>query len=428
MRFKRIKCILAILLTLFFVMGFFQKYLNLASAETKIAYITKDESEYNRIRDLYYEGEYEKAIEEYRTFLKKYPDSEWADDAQYDIASSYEYLEDYGKAVKEYQKVIDKYPESDLVESAQWSINYLKDFYSSTSDFTEELLQGEVDYLMSYLSPGISIPTNWELTDEEIREAIELGKSSANFQLIYNLWIINDMGKSSLWDISEGEPVFLILTPFRQVALWTNSITSHGGVGSYEGIGVIIEANDKGEIIIKEVFDNSPAQKSGLLPGDIIRKIDGKAVDNMALADINNLVRGPAGTKVMINIKRGEVILSYEVTREVVEPTYSVAYMREALKEYENLLPIAIALYGDRADFAKDYHCIVKVGDKVLQPVKVQTTEIADKTQSWPESPTYFAWNSYYFPKKDIPRDATIRIIVLEDPKADWTVDLSKVQ
>jgi len=77
---------------------------------------------------LYYEGEYEKAIEEYRAFLEQYPDSEWADDAQYDIASSYEYLEQYEEAINEYQKLIDEYPDSDLAESAQWSIDYLKSY------------------------------------------------------------------------------------------------------------------------------------------------------------------------------------------------------------------------------------------------------------------------------------------------------------
>lgn len=85
-----------------------------------------DQMEYERIRQLFVDGELEKAIEELTRFIERNPKSEWADDAQFDIAQCYEHMGEKEKAVKEYQKLVDKYPKSDLVNSAQYAIDLLE--------------------------------------------------------------------------------------------------------------------------------------------------------------------------------------------------------------------------------------------------------------------------------------------------------------
>lgn len=46
--------------------------------------------------------------------------------------------------------------------------------------------------------------------------------------------------------------------------------------GEYEGVGIGIRSDDAGNIAIIEVYDDSPAAKAGLLPGDIIYAVDGE--------------------------------------------------------------------------------------------------------------------------------------------------------
>lgn len=74
--------------------------------------------------------------------------------------------------------------------------------------------------------------------------------------------------------------------------------------GKYGGIGIVFSLQDENHSIIK-VFPLSPAEKAGLLPGDIVVKVDDiniKAGHN--LEDLSNLIRGRAGSIVKISIQR----------------------------------------------------------------------------------------------------------------------------
>lgn len=73
--------------------------------------------------------------------------------------------------------------------------------------------------------------------------------------------------------------------------------------GSYGGIGVrIIEAN--GSIVVFEVFTGSPAERSGLSPGDRLLEADGYELTGQGINYAVELLRGPSDTTVDILIHR----------------------------------------------------------------------------------------------------------------------------
>ena len=72
---------------------------------------------------------------------------------------------------------------------------------------------------------------------------------------------------------------------------------------TYQGIGASLESSDTG-IRVVEVFEDSPAEKSGLRPGDIITAVDGKSVVGMDAASAATLIRGESGTEVRLTIIR----------------------------------------------------------------------------------------------------------------------------
>jgi C-terminal peptidase prc len=92
---------------------------------------------------------------------------------------------------------------------------------------------------------------------------------------------------------------------------------SEGLNGSLEGIGAYIEEKE-GQIIIVSPIEGSPAQKAGILPGDIILLIDGVSTEGLSLQQAVNKIRGPQGTSVNLKIKRNGSEYNYSITRNKI--------------------------------------------------------------------------------------------------------------
>jgi carboxyl-terminal processing protease len=75
--------------------------------------------------------------------------------------------------------------------------------------------------------------------------------------------------------------------------------------GSYVGIGVRIEPDDAGLPRIIGVFEDSPAEKAGLVPDDVIVAVDGRRTEEASIDEVAGWVRGEAGTTVEMTVRRG---------------------------------------------------------------------------------------------------------------------------
>jgi len=100
--------------------------------------------------------------------------------------------------------------------------------------------------------------------------------------------------------------------------------------GSFSGIGVEITGGE-GEVFVRRVIRDSPAQRVGLLPGDRIVKVDGASAEGLAVDEVARLLRGPGGTTVNLSILRvGESeLLPLSITRAEIERETVFARMLE---------------------------------------------------------------------------------------------------
>lgn len=73
--------------------------------------------------------------------------------------------------------------------------------------------------------------------------------------------------------------------------------------GQYGGIGALMQTENK-KIIIKEVYENYPADKAGFKAGDVILKVGDKAADDSNYDDVSVLMKGAPNTEVDITIFR----------------------------------------------------------------------------------------------------------------------------
>ncbi len=71
--------------------------------------------------------------------------------------------------------------------------------------------------------------------------------------------------------------------------------------GSFVGIGAYLEVYN-GYVKITKPIPGSPAEKVGLAAGDIIMKVDGVSIENMALDTVVAKIKGVEGTKVKLTV------------------------------------------------------------------------------------------------------------------------------
>jgi carboxyl-terminal processing protease len=90
--------------------------------------------------------------------------------------------------------------------------------------------------------------------------------------------------------------------------------------GKYHGIGAGIRMID-GLPTITELFEESPANKSGLQLGDQITMVSGKSVAGKSKEEVNTFLQGTADSRLDVVIKRpGETkLLNYSITRGEVD-------------------------------------------------------------------------------------------------------------
>lgn len=86
--------------------------------------------------------------------------------------------------------------------------------------------------------------------------------------------------------------------------------------GNFEGIGIQFNVPNDTAIVL-EVIPGGPSEKAGLLQGDRLLKVDDKVIAGVKFPQ-DSMVRrmkGPAGTKVTVTVKRQKEVIPFEITR-----------------------------------------------------------------------------------------------------------------
>lgn len=89
--------------------------------------------------------------------------------------------------------------------------------------------------------------------------------------------------------------------------------------GKYVGIGIyMIQDNQTGKILVISPMQGSPAEEAGLLPGDIITKVDGVEYSGDQLSVAADKIKGEEGSKVKLEILRKDNTFEVEIERRTV--------------------------------------------------------------------------------------------------------------
>ncbi len=111
----------------------------------------------------------------------------------------------------------------------------------------------------------------------------------------------------------------------------TDNFLTGVGIGNQYGIGAQVGLNKEGQIQIIKPLKNSPSEKAGLRPGDVIIEVDGIDVSqgDMTLEEIVSLIKGENKTKVKITLQRRAKKIERTIVRGPIELTSTTPHIQD---------------------------------------------------------------------------------------------------
>lgn len=90
--------------------------------------------------------------------------------------------------------------------------------------------------------------------------------------------------------------------------------------GSYCGIGAMFSQNMiTGVVTVSRVYEGFPSYEAGILPEDILIKVEGEDITGQDLTHIVTQIKGEEGTEVTVTMLRGEEEIDFTMERRVIE-------------------------------------------------------------------------------------------------------------
>ena len=93
-----------------------------------------------------------------------------------------------------------------------------------------------------------------------------------------------------------------------------------GTTGEFGGLGIEVGMED-GFVKVISPIDDTPAQRAGILAGDLIIRLDSKPVKGMTLQQAVNIMRGKVGTDIILTVVRegAEKPIEITITRDTIK-------------------------------------------------------------------------------------------------------------
>ena len=189
-------------------------------------------------------------------------------------------------------------------------------------------LTGKEDKIPDYLARNVDFKVFWQA-----------------WNIIQNKYIDRPVGETKLFYgalngmvASLGDPFSTFFEP-KSANEFSQELS-----GKFQGVGMEIGIRNDVLTVISPLPE-TPADKAGIRPADVIVEIDGQPTKDMSLYEAVNKIRGPKGSQVKLKIYRNKTqkFLEIPVTRDVIK-IVSVKYELYTKKDFTQLGDKKIAL------------------------------------------------------------------------------------
>jgi carboxyl-terminal processing protease len=109
--------------------------------------------------------------------------------------------------------------------------------------------------------------------------------------------------------------------------------------GEFDGVGLEVTARDDEVVVVAPIAD-TPAERAGIRAGDRITAVDGTPTKDLPLPEVIRRMKGPAGTKVVVEVMRPafreplkltlvrDHVRTSSVDARILDPAAGIAYVR----------------------------------------------------------------------------------------------------
>jgi len=131
--------------------------------------------------------------------------------------------------------------------------------------------------------------------------------------------------------------------------------------GSYEGVGIqILKDEESGNMLITGVFKDSPAAKSGLLPGDMIVSIDDFMAKDLSASEFSSIIRNGTKTSYELKVLRDEEEIKITLNKSLVTLASVVSETFEEDKKKIGYIYIGIFANNTYSQFKEELEKLEK--------------------------------------------------------------------
>ena len=149
-------------------------------------------------------------------------------------------------------------------------------------------------------------------------------------------------------------------------------------VGEYGGIGIQMLGNREDySVTITRVFKDTPAERAGVLKGDLLVRVEDLEVNFYSMQNAVNIMRGTVDELVEIEVKRGEEYLTFNIPRATIHVNRVESTM---LDDQVGL----IVLYEFAGESEKEFMAALDALEN--QGAKALIVDLRDNGGGWVES------------------------------------------
>lgn len=148
-------------------------------------------------------------------------------------------------------------------------------------------------------------------------------------------------------------------------------------LGNYVGIGIYMSMDKNGNVVVLSPIKDSPAEKAGILSGDIIAFVNEESVIGMSSDEVSNRIKGDAGTKVKVTVYRDGNYEEFEVERAEIK----IYHVEEKMLE-NNIGYISLLTFdeGCSEEFEKAYLSLKEKGaQKIIVDLRDNTGGLVEE-------------------------------------------------